>query len=86
MGHARGAKALREAEQEPEQEARVAMLAIQLGMMVSRMQSHTKLKGLSRASNMDFPLPYQEMLHWESGIVIDCCWIWLIDWIILAVR
>ncbi|XP_067407526.1 intraflagellar transport protein 140 homolog isoform X3 [Emydura macquarii macquarii] len=33
MGHARGAKALREAEQEPEQEARVAMLAIQLGML-----------------------------------------------------
>lgn len=36
MGHARGAKALREAEQEPEKEARVAMLAIQLGMLVSR--------------------------------------------------
>ncbi|NWV12062.1 IF140 protein, partial [Ptilonorhynchus violaceus] len=33
MGHARGAKALREAEQEPEQEARVAVLAIQLGML-----------------------------------------------------
>ncbi|XP_050824031.1 intraflagellar transport protein 140 homolog isoform X1 [Gopherus flavomarginatus] len=33
MGHARGAKALREAEQEPEMEARVAMLAIQLGML-----------------------------------------------------
>uniref|UniRef100_A0A8C3IG82 Intraflagellar transport protein 140 homolog n=1 Tax=Chrysemys picta bellii TaxID=8478 RepID=A0A8C3IG82_CHRPI len=33
MGHARGAKALREAEQEPEVEARVAMLAIQLGML-----------------------------------------------------
>lgn len=36
MGHARGARALREAEQEPELEARVAMLAIQLGMLVSR--------------------------------------------------
>lgn len=35
MGHARGAKALREAEREPEQEARVAVLAIQLGMLVS---------------------------------------------------
>ncbi|NXC31540.1 IF140 protein, partial [Campylorhamphus procurvoides] len=33
MGHARGAKALREAEQEPELEARVAVLAIQLGML-----------------------------------------------------
>jgi len=35
MGHARGARALREAEQEPEQEARVAVLAVQLGMLVS---------------------------------------------------
>lgn len=37
MGHARGARALREAEQEPEQEAKVTMLAIQLGMLVGRM-------------------------------------------------
>lgn len=35
MGHARGARALREAEREPELEARVATLAIQLGMLVS---------------------------------------------------
>lgn len=35
MGHARGARALREAEREPELEARVAVLAIQLGMLVS---------------------------------------------------
>ncbi|XP_058142678.1 intraflagellar transport protein 140 homolog isoform X1 [Dasypus novemcinctus] len=33
MGHARGARALREAEKEPELEARVAMLAVQLGML-----------------------------------------------------
>jgi len=42
MGHARGAKALREAEQEPEQEARVAVLAIQLGMLVNPV-NHTLL-------------------------------------------
>lgn len=36
MGHARGARALREAEHEPELEARVAVLAIQLGMLVSQ--------------------------------------------------
>lgn len=35
MGHARGARALREAQREPEPEARVAMLAVQLGMLVS---------------------------------------------------
>ncbi len=34
MGNARAAKALKEAEAEPELEAQVAMLAIQLGMLV----------------------------------------------------
>ena len=34
MGNARGAKALRESQKEPEYDARVAMLAIQLGMLV----------------------------------------------------
>ena len=34
MSNARGAKALREAQKEPEFDARVAMLAIQLGMLV----------------------------------------------------
>ncbi|XP_070580461.1 intraflagellar transport protein 140 homolog isoform X2 [Ptychodera flava] len=33
MGHARGAKSLREAEKEPELDARVAMLAVQLGLL-----------------------------------------------------
>ena len=34
MGHARGAKAVREAMKEPELDARVAILAIQLGLHV----------------------------------------------------
>lgn len=34
MGHVRGAHALRQAENEPELDAKVAMLAIQLGMNV----------------------------------------------------
>ena len=34
MGNVRGAKALRESQKEPEYDARVAMLAIQLGMLV----------------------------------------------------
>ena len=34
MGNARGAKALREAQKEPEFDARVAVLAVQLGMLV----------------------------------------------------
>lgn len=35
MGHARGARALRCAMKEPELDARVAMLALQLGMLVT---------------------------------------------------
>ena len=35
MGHAQGSRALRESQQEPEPEVRVAMLAVQLGMLVS---------------------------------------------------
>lgn len=35
MGHARGARALRFAMNEPQLDARVAMLALQLGMIVS---------------------------------------------------
>ncbi len=35
MGNARGAKALRESSKEPEFDARVALLAVQLGMLVS---------------------------------------------------
>lgn len=34
MGHARGARALRYAMKEPQLDARVAMLALQLGMLV----------------------------------------------------
>ncbi|ERE69163.1 putative intraflagellar transport protein, partial [Cricetulus griseus] len=41
MGHARGARALREAEREPELEARVAMLAIQLGMLAAEIANET---------------------------------------------
>ena len=35
LGHARGARALREVEKEPERDARVARLALELGMNVS---------------------------------------------------
>lgn len=35
MGHARGARALRQAMKEPQLDARVAMLALQLNMVVS---------------------------------------------------
>lgn len=52
MGHARGARALREAEQEPELEARVAMLAIQLGMLVSRVPPWSGQAGRRRREGL----------------------------------
>ena len=39
MGHARGARALREIEKEPERDARVARLALELGMNVGGLSS-----------------------------------------------
>lgn len=41
MGNARAAKALKSAEAEPEPEAQVAMLAVQLGMLVRHTDTHT---------------------------------------------
>ena len=43
MGNARGAKALREAMKEPELDARVAVLAIHLGMQVCRINLYFKI-------------------------------------------
>lgn len=42
MGNARAARALREAEKEPELEAHVAMLATQLGMLVRHTHTHAR--------------------------------------------
>lgn len=49
MGNARAARALREAEKEPQLEARVAMLATQLGMLVRHtdvLSTETYLRGI----------------------------------------
>lgn len=65
MGHARGAKALREAEQEPEQEARVAMLAIQLGMMEDAEQLYKQCKRYDLLNKF-----YQASDQWQKAIEI----------------
>ena len=44
MGHARGAKALREAAREPELDAKVAVLAIQLGLKVRAWLSNIMIR------------------------------------------
>jgi len=46
MKHARGAMAVREAMKEPELEAKVAMLAIQLGLVVSFTMMYSFLQNL----------------------------------------
>ena len=45
MGHARGAKALRESQTQPELDARVAVLAMQLGLHVSVCMCAVALRG-----------------------------------------
>ncbi|XP_071976358.1 intraflagellar transport protein 140 homolog isoform X2 [Engystomops pustulosus] len=63
MGHARGAKALREAEQEPEVEARVAMLAIQLGMLEDAEQLYKSCKRYDLLNKL-----YQAWGQWEKAM------------------
>ncbi|XP_008068496.1 intraflagellar transport protein 140 homolog [Carlito syrichta] len=63
MGHARGARALREAEKEPELEARVAMLAIQLGMLEDAEQLYTKCKRYDLLNKF-----YQASGQWQKAL------------------
>uniref|UniRef100_A0A8C9FLA1 Intraflagellar transport 140 n=1 Tax=Pavo cristatus TaxID=9049 RepID=A0A8C9FLA1_PAVCR len=63
MGHARGAKALREAEQEPEQEARVAVLAVQLGMLEDAERLYKACKRYDLLNKF-----YQATNQWQKAI------------------
>ncbi|XP_060117033.1 intraflagellar transport protein 140 homolog isoform X2 [Heteronotia binoei] len=65
MGHARGAKALREAEREPEKEARVAMLAIQLGMLEEAEQLYRQCKRYDLLNKF-----YQASDQWQKAIEV----------------
>lgn len=65
MGHARGARALREAEQEPELEARVAMLAIQLGMLEEAEQLYKKCKRYDLLNKL-----YQASDQWQRAVEV----------------
>ncbi|OXB59286.1 hypothetical protein ASZ78_007807 [Callipepla squamata] len=63
MGHARGAKALREAEQEPELEARVAVLAVQLGMLEDAERLYKACKRYDLLNKF-----YQATNQWQKAI------------------
>ncbi|XP_045676873.1 intraflagellar transport protein 140 homolog [Phyllostomus hastatus] len=65
MGHARGARALREAEQEPELEARVAVLAIHLGMLEEAEQLYKKCKRYDLLNKL-----YQASGQWQKAIEV----------------
>ncbi|XP_053132123.1 intraflagellar transport protein 140 homolog [Hemicordylus capensis] len=65
MGHARGARALREAEQEPELEARVAMLAVQLGMLEDAEQLYKQCKRYDLLNKF-----YQASDQWQKAIEV----------------
>ncbi|XP_054848420.1 intraflagellar transport protein 140 homolog [Eublepharis macularius] len=65
MGHARGAKAVREAEKEPEKEAQVAMLAIQLGMLEDAEQLYKQCKRYDLLNKF-----YQASDQWQKAIEV----------------
>ncbi|XP_008144599.2 intraflagellar transport protein 140 homolog [Eptesicus fuscus] len=65
MGHARGARALREAEQEPELEARVAVLAIQLGMLEEAEQLYKKCQRYDLLNKL-----YRASGQWQKAIEV----------------
>ncbi|XP_039102700.1 intraflagellar transport protein 140 homolog [Hyaena hyaena] len=65
MGHARGARALREAEQQPELEARVAMLAIQLGMLEDAEQLYRKCGRYDLLNKL-----YQASDQWQKAVEV----------------
>ncbi|XP_048350959.1 intraflagellar transport protein 140 homolog isoform X2 [Sphaerodactylus townsendi] len=65
MGHARGAKALREAEKEPEKEAQVAMLAVQLGMLEEAEQLYKQCKRYDLLNKF-----YQASDQWQKAIEV----------------
>nr|XP_011746714.1 intraflagellar transport protein 140 homolog isoform X1 [Macaca nemestrina] len=65
MGHARGARALREAEREPELEARVAVLATQLGMLEDAEQLYRKCKRYDLLNRF-----YQAAGQWQKALKV----------------
>ncbi|KAM9210374.1 intraflagellar transport protein 140 homolog isoform 2-T2 [Dugong dugon] len=65
MGHARGARALREAEQEPELEARVAMLAVQLGMLEDAERLYRKCRRYDLLNKF-----YQAAGQWQKAMEV----------------
>ncbi|XP_051876987.1 intraflagellar transport protein 140 homolog isoform X1 [Pristis pectinata] len=63
MGHARGARALREAAQEPELDARVATLAVQLGMLEDAERLYRNCKRFDLLTKF-----YQASGQWQKAI------------------
>ncbi|CAM9937918.1 intraflagellar transport protein 140 homolog isoform X2 [Lampetra fluviatilis] len=63
MGHARGAKALREAQKEPELEAQVAMLALQLGLKDEAEQLYKSCKRYDLLNQF-----YQATGQWQKAV------------------
>lgn len=68
MGHARGAKALREAAKYPELDARVAVLAIQLGLLDD---AERLLKNCKRSDLLNEL--YQANGQWDKVSVSSVC-------------
>ena len=79
MGHARGAKALRDAAKEPEIDVRVAALALQLGMTEDAERLY-KSSGRVDLLNQF----YQASGQWQKVLKLYSCVVMLIDRIIFS--
>lgn len=77
MGHARGARALRQAMKEPQLDARVAMLALQLNMVVSSLLPlyfwNMMTLTCCYCSKLKFPVPdWSWSLTHYYWVYVDC--------------
>ena len=65
MGHARGARAVREAKAEPEHDAAIAMVAVQLGLLSDAARLYQGCKRFDLLNKL-----YQASGHWDKALAV----------------
>ena len=65
MGHARGARAVREAKAEPEHDAAIAMVAVQLGLLADAARLYQGCKRFDLLNQL-----YQASGHWDKALAV----------------
>jgi len=65
MGHARGARAVREAKREPEHDAAIAMVAVQLGLLSDAAKLYEECERYDLLNEL-----YQASGHWDKALAV----------------